>query len=256
MYSKVFTIARFTIIESLRNRFLLLSFLVIAVSFALVEFIGDLAITEHRVTQVAILAAFLRMSAVVIITLFVVSSSVRELNDKTLEMILAMPVPRGSYYLGKLFGYLYIAALVSVIFAVLLLLYADPEQVVIWSISLFFELILVVALSLVMLFTFNQVPSALMGVFIIYGASRIATSIFLISKYPIIAHTSAAQKFMDGLIEVMTWLLPDLHRFTQTEWLAYNTAEWGNLLPLLGQTIIYLVFLSFIALFDFYRKNF
>ena len=143
MHSKVFTIARFTIIESLRNRFLLLSFLVIAVSFALVEFIGDLAITEHRVTQVAILAAFLRMSAVVIVTLFVVSSSVRELNDKTLEMILAMPVPRGSYYLGKLFGYLYIAALVAVIFAVLLLLYADPEQVVIWSLSLFFELILI-----------------------------------------------------------------------------------------------------------------
>jgi ABC-type Na+ efflux pump permease subunit len=256
MYSKVFTIARFTIIESLRNRFLLLSFLVIAVSFALVEFIGDLAIAEHRVTQVAILAAFLRMSAVVIVTLFVVSSSVRELNDKTLEMILAMPVPRGSYYLGKLFGYLYIAALVSVIFAVLLLLYADPEQVVIWSISLFFELTLVVALSLVMLFTFNQVPPALMGVFIIYGASRIVTSVFLMSKYPIIAHTSAAQKFMDGIIEVMTWLLPDLHRFTQTEWLAYNTAEWSSLLPLLGQTSIYLIFLSFIALFDFYRKNF
>ena len=256
MVSKVFTIARFTIIESLRNRFLLLTFLVIAVSFALVEFIGDLAIAEHRVTQVAILAAFLRMSAVVIITLFVVSSSVRELNDKTLEMILAMPVPRVSYYLGKLVGYLYIAALVSVIFAVLLLLYADPEQVVIWSISLFFELTLVVALSLVMLFTFNQVPSALMGVFIIYGASRIVTSIFLMSKYPIIAHTSAAQKFMDGIIEVMTWLLPDLHRFTQTEWLAYNTAEWSSLIPLLGQTIIYLIFLSFIALFDFYRKNF
>jgi len=256
MYSKVFTIARFTIIESLRNRFLLLSFLVIAVSFALVEFIGDLAIAEHRVTQVAILAAFLRMSAVVIVTLFVVSSSVRELNDKTLEMILAMPVPRGSYYLGKLFGYLYIAALVSVIFAALLLLYADPEQVVIWSISLFFELTLVVALSLVMLFTFNQVPPALMGVFIIYGASRIVTSVFLMSKYPIIAHTSAAQKFMDGIIEVMTWLLPDLHRFTQTEWLAYNTAEWSSLLPLLGQTSIYLIFLSFIALFDFYRKNF
>ena len=256
MHSKVFTIARFTIIESLRNRFLLLSFLVIAVSFALVEFIGDLTITEHRVTQVAILAAFLRMSAVVIVTLFVVSSSVRELNDKTLEMILAMPVPRGSYYLGKLFGYLYIAALVAVIFAVLLLLYADPEQVVIWSLSLFFELTLVVALSLVMLFTFNQVPSALMGVFIIYGASRIVTSVFLMSQYPIIAHTSAAQKFMDGIIEVMTWLLPDLHRFTQTEWLVYNTAQWSSLLPLLGQTIIYLILLSFIALFDFYRKNF
>jgi len=28
------------------------------------------------------------------------------------------------------------------------------------------------------------------------------------------------------------------------------------LIPLFGQTVIYLVFLSFIALFDFYRKNF
>jgi len=256
MFSQIFTISRFTLIESLRNRLLLLSFLVIGISFGLVEFIGDLAITEHRVTQVAILAAFLRMSAVVIVTLFVVSSTVRELHDKTLEMILAMPIHRGSYYLGKLLGYLHIALLVSVIFGALLLLYAAPDQVAIWVISLFLELILVVALSLVMLFTFNQVPSALTGVLIIYGASRIATSIFLMSKYPIIAHTSMSQKFMDGFVELLTWLLPDLHRFTQTEWLAYNTAEWPMLWPLFVQTVIYLVFLSFIALFDFYRKNF
>jgi len=260
MFSKVLTISLFTIIESLRNRLLMLSFLVIGISFGLIEFIGDLAITEHRVTQAAILAAFLRMSAVVIVTLFVVSfvvsSTVRELHDKTLEMILAMPIHRGSYYLGKLIGFFHVAALVAVIFAALLLLYADPEQVAIWAISLFFELVLVVALSLVMLFTFSQVPSALTGVFIIYGTSRIATSIYLMSKYPIVAHTTTAQKFMDGFIELLTWLLPDLHRFTQTEWLTYNTAEWSVLLPLFGQTIIYLVFLSFIALFDFYRKNF
>ncbi|MDT8282146.1 MAG: ABC transporter permease [Gammaproteobacteria bacterium] len=256
MFSQVLTISRFTIIELLRNRLLLLSLLVIGISFSMVEFIGDLAITEHRVTQIAILAAFLRLSAVIITTLFVVSSSVRELHDKTLEMILAMPIQRGTYYLGKLIGYFYIAALVSVVFAALLVLYADPEQVVIWAISLFFELILVVVLSLVMLFTFNQVPSALTAVFIIYGASRIVTSMLLMVKYPIIAHTSVAQKFMDGFIEFITWLLPDLHRYTQTEWLTYNTADWALLLPLLGQTVIYLLLLSFIALFDFYRKNF
>lgn len=253
---QIITISRFTIIESLRNRLLLLCFIVLGISFALVEFIGDLAITEHRVTQVAILSAFLRMSAVVIVTMFVVSSSVRELHDKTLEMILAMPIRRGTYYLGKLLGFMHIAVLVALIFSLLLFVYADAEAVMIWTISLVFELILVVALSLVMLFTFNQVPSALAGVFIIYGASRIVSSIYLMSKYPIIAHTSMAQKFMDGIIEVMTWLLPDLHRFTQTEWLTYHTADWSLLAPLFGQTLIYLVFLSFIALFDFYRKNF
>lgn len=256
MFSQILTISKFTFIESLRNRLLLLSFLVIGISFGLVEFIGDLAITEHRVTQVAILAAFLRMSAVVIVTLFVVSSTVRELQDKTLEMILAMSIHRGSYYLGKLIGYFHIALLVSMVFGALLLLYADPEQVTIWVISLFLELILVVALSLVMLFSFNQVPSALASVLLIYGASRIASSILLMAQNPIVAHTSMAQKFMDGFITLLTWLLPDLHRFTQTEWLAYSTAEWSVLLPLLTQTAIYLLLLSFIALFDFYRKNF
>ncbi|MGD8802211.1 MAG: ABC transporter permease, partial [Gammaproteobacteria bacterium] len=97
MFSKIFTISKFTIIEAVRNRLLWLSLLVVAISFGLVEFIGELAIAEHRVTQVALLAAFLRLSAVVIVTMFVVSSSVRELQDKTLEMILAMPLHRSSY---------------------------------------------------------------------------------------------------------------------------------------------------------------
>ena len=84
----------------MRNRLVWLTLLVIAISFGLIEFIGDLAVVEHRETQVAILAAFLRLSAMVIITLFVVTSTVRELQDKTLEMILAMSVRRSSYYLG------------------------------------------------------------------------------------------------------------------------------------------------------------
>lgn len=256
MFSKIFTISKFTIIESMRNRLLWLSLLVVAISFGLVEFIGDLAITEHRVTQVAVLAAFLRLSAVVIVTMFVVSSTVRELQDKTLEMILAMPIHRSSYYLGKLIGFLHVSIIIAIIFSSLLLLYAAPVQVLIWGLSLFFELVLVVALGLVMLFTFNQIPAAITGVFVIYAAARSATSIYLMSKYPIISHTTMSQKFMDGFIELLTWLLPDLHRFTQTEWLAHNTGSFQLLLPVISQSLIYLALLSAIALFDFYRKNF
>ena len=76
------------------------------------------------------------------------------------------------------------------------------------------------------------------------------------AKYPVISHTTIAQKFMDGFIEMMTWLLPDLHRFTQTEWLTRATTDWSLLLPVLGQTAIFLGLLSMVALFDFYRKNF
>ena len=240
----------------MRNRLLWLSLLVVAISFGLIEFIGDLAITEHRVTQVAILAAFLRLSAVVIVTMFVVSSTIRELQDKTLEMILAMAIHRGTYYLGKLAGFILVSVIIAVIFSTMLLLYADADQVVIWGLSLVLELMLVVALGLVMLFTFNQIPAAIAGVFIIYAAARAATSIYLMAKYPIISHTTLAQKFMDGFVELLTWLLPDLHRYTQTEWLAYGTGSFDLLTPIVAQTVVYLLLLSGVALFDFYRKNF
>jgi ABC-type Na+ efflux pump permease subunit len=188
--------------------------------------------------------------------MFVVSSSVRELQDKTLEMILAMPLHRSSYYVGKLIGFLQVSMIIALVFSVLLLLYASSDQVLIWGLSLFFELIIVVALGLVMLFTFNQIPAAITGVLVIYAAARSATSIYLMSKYPIISHNTISQKFMDGFIEILTWLLPDLHRFTQTEWLAHNTGSFQLLVPVMTQSMIYLVLLSAVALFDFYRKNF
>ena len=256
MLTHIKTISKFTIIEAMRNRLVLLTLLVMGISFGMIEFIGDLSITERRVTQVAILAAFLRLSAMVIITMFVVTSTVRELHDKTLEMILAMSVRRSSYYFGKLIGFSYVVVLVSILFMFMLLVYAPAEQVLIWGLSLMLEMMLVVAFALVMLFSFNQIPSALTGVFVLYAASRTATSIYLMSKYPIIPHDTLAQEFMDGFIEVLTWLLPDLHRYTQTEWLAYGTAQWSDLPPLAVQTFIYLLLLSSLSLFDFHRKNF
>lgn len=256
MISKIVTIAKFTIVESMRNRLLWLSLLITAVSFGMTEFIGDLAITEQRATQVAVLAAFLRVSAVVVVALFVVSSTLRELQDKTLAMILAMPIPRSSYYLGKLIGFFLISLFVAVIFSSLLLLYASVDQVLIWCISLFFELVLVIAFGLVMLFSFRQIPAALTGVFIFYVASRSIASIYLMSKYPIIPQATVSQQFFDGFIAVLSWLLPDLSRFTQTEWLVQNSAKLDSLLPVMGQSMVYLTLLSAIALFDFYRKNF
>ena len=256
MLTHILTISKFTIIEAMRNRLIVLTLLVMAISFGMIEFIGDLALIEHREIQVAILAAFLRLASMLIITLFVVTSTVRELQDKTLEMILAMSVRRSSYYLGKLIGFFHVVFVVSLLFSSMLLLYAPAEQVLIWAVSLILEMMIVVAFSLVMLFTFNQIPSALTGVFILYAASRTTTSIYLMSKYPVISHDTIAQQFMDGFIAMLTWVLPNLHQYTQTDWLTYGTAEWSLLPPLAMQTAIYLVLLSFLSLFDFHRKNF
>ena len=131
MISQILIISKFTIIESMRNRLLWLSLLIMIIGFVMVEFVGDLAITEHRATQLAVLAVFLRLSAVLLVALFVVSSSLREIQDKTLEMILAMAIRRSSYYLGKLLSYIQLAILIGLVFGLILLVYSHFEQVLI-----------------------------------------------------------------------------------------------------------------------------
>ena len=224
--------------------------------FFVIEFIGELTLTEHRETQLTLLAVYLRMSAVILVCLFVVSNTVREMQDKMLEMIIALPLHRSSYFLGKLVGFSVLAVLVSVLFSLELMLYSDLQPVAIWGVSLALELCLVVAISLLMVFSFNQVPAAIAGVLVLYIASRLMTMFWLMAKAPIVTHTTLAEKFMDGFIEMLSWILPDLSLFTRTQWLLDFDVSGAVLLPLFIQTVIYLTLLSMVAMFDFYRKNF
>lgn len=256
MLTHINIIAKYTLIESGRNRLLLLLTLIMLGGFFMVEFVGNLTLTEHRQTQVALLAAFMRLAAVALMSLFAVSSSIRELHDKMMEMVLALPVHRYSYYLGKLTGFVIVAGLIACLFGLELLIYAEPEPVFVWCLSLWFELVLVSAISLLMVFSFKQIPSALAGVLVIYSASRVIASLTLMAAHPIIKHTAPAEIFMDSFITSLGWVLPDLSRFTQTQWLLAGVVDASILIPQFFSTAVYLALLSMIALFDFYRKNF
>ena len=251
-----FTIARFTVIEAIRNRLLWLALVIVIGGFGFAEFLGDLAITEHRQIQVSILSSFLRISSVVLIALIVVTSAMRELQDKTLELILSLAISRSSYFFGKLLGFSLISLLVVALIGLVLFFYADAAAVLFWLVSLFCEILLVTSLCLVMLFTFKQIPSALAAVFLFYALARSIASMQLIAEDPIIKFQGIGQQFINGFIDLLAWLLPSLHHFAQTKWLVYNSMTSSELINILLQTLIYLLLLSGVALFDFYRKNF
>src|SRR4051812_40153853 len=107
----VTTLARMTVLEALRERLLWLAALVVVAAAALAQFLHQVAITESREIQTAVVAALLRMSAVFIVAIVVISGMAREVNDKVTELLLSFPVPRSRYVLGKLLGYAAVAAL-------------------------------------------------------------------------------------------------------------------------------------------------
>lgn len=254
--SAAMAVAAFTVREAFKNRLLSLTLVVLIASFGLSQFIGDLAITESTETKVALLGAFLRLFAVFITSLFVTMSMARELQDKGFDLMLSMPFPRAAYYFGRLFGYSATALVIAVLIALVLSIDTGPRVgVVIWLISLGCELLLVASLSVLCLLTFNQPTAGISVVMGFYLMSRAIASIQLIGQSPVLDSGAFSQQFMSVLVDFIAFLLPELHRFTQSQWLAYDTARWADLLPIIAQTLAYELLLVGAGLFDLYRKN-
>lgn len=245
----------FTLLEALRNRLLWLVLAVVLIGVGLAEFLGSVAITETRQIQSGVVGALLRVASVFILSLFIITSVVREFNDKGVELVLSLPVPRSSYLLGKVIGFSGLAALVALFCGLSLLIYAPPLQVIIWTLSLCMELLIVTALSLLCLFTFSQVTVALSAVMAFYLLSRSITAIQLMAHFPIVSSDSLAQTVIVGFLDGLAFVLPALDRFTLSAWLVYHDASWSVLAPIIGQTTIYATLLCAAAMFDLYRKN-
>ena len=213
-FGAITAIASYTLLEAVRNRLVYLAVGLVLLGFVLVEFVSEVAITESVEFQSAFLGGFLRACSVLVVSLFVVTSIVREFNDKVLELVLSLPIPRSSYFLGKLLGFCAFSLLIAALFSAALLLYAPASAAIFWGLSLWCELALVVALSLLCLFTFSQVTLALSAVFAFYILARSMTAFQLMADSPLLHSRSAAQQLMNGLMDGIAFLLPDLDRFT------------------------------------------
>lgn len=255
MFMPPVAIAFYTVLEGLRNRLLWLLALFVIAGFALTEFIGELAITETVQFQSALLGSYFRLCGVFMVSLFVVTSMVREFDEKGLELVLSLPVTRVQYYIGKLVGFCVLALSTGIIFSMCLLLYAPPLQVLLWGSSLGCELLIITAFSLLCLFTFNQVPLALSAVMGFYVLSRTIGAFQLMAAGSMMNTDTLSQQVITVLIDGIAFVLPELQRFASTEWLVYHTGRWEALLPIVGQSLIYISLLAGASLFDLYRKN-
>lgn len=254
MSRAVFTIARFTLLEAARARLTRLLLLVLLAAFGGSLFLNEIAIADSQRIQTAFLAASLRPASVFVLSLFIISSLSREFNEKGLELILSLDLPRASYVLGKQLGFMGIALLLAGTVSLLLMTFAPPEQALLWGLSLLGELWIMAALSLFCLLTFSQIMPAMSLVLGFYLLARSMTAIQLIGHTPL-NQTAPAQQFMVHAIDGIALLLPHFDTFTQTAWLVNASGNWSQLGPIALQTLIYLALLVAGALFDLSRRN-
>ena len=249
------TLARITLIEAVRNRLLWLAAAIIVMALGLAQFLSQVAITESREIQIALLAAPLRVAAVFMVAVFVITSTVREFNDKIVELLLSLPAPRSFYYLGKFAGYAAVAAIVALLSALPLAPFAGTPGLVLWTASLFCELLIVAAISLFCVLSFAQVVPAFAAVAGFYLLSRSMGAMQIIAGAPL-QEPTFADRAVRIIVELIALVLPSLDRMTQTAWLIGPSPGASVLGGVLGQTSIYLLLIGAASLFDLYRRNF
>jgi len=256
MDSRIATIARYTLLEALRTRLPLLVAGALVALLASSYFIESISVAEGARFQTGFYAASARLACVFIALITVLVSMARESNDKGTEVLLALDLPRSYYLLGKLAGFLAIAALIAVAAAVPLAWLAAPQAVAQWAVSLGLELAIVVTLALFCIITFNQLTPAASFVLAFYLLARSLTAIRLMGAHPLAGADTLSHQVIQYLVEILALVMPALDAWTRTAWLVNEPAAWSALLQLAGQSAVYIALLAAAAMFDFYRKNF
>jgi ABC-type transport system involved in multi-copper enzyme maturation permease subunit len=256
MYRQIATIARYTLLEALRTRLPSLVLAAIVLFAAAGFFVQEIAITESLRLQTGFYAASMRLAAVFMAGLYVLASVTREFNDKGLDIALALDLPRSSYVLGKLAGFLAISVLIAAAVSAPLAFFAAPAAVMQWALSMAFELALVIALALFCVITFSQLMPAASFVLAFYLLARSLTAIRLMSAQPLTGADTLSHQIIDWLVEALALAMPALDEWTRTAWLVNQGANWSDIGILACQSALYVALLTAAAMFDFYRKNF
>ena len=253
--SHIATIARYTLLEAFRTRLPWLCAIVLAFVFAAAWFIQQLAITESARLQTAFAAAATRFAAVFVLSLHVISSMVREFNDKGLELTLSFALRRSHYILGRLAGFVLIAWLLALGASLPQFALAPLEAAAQWGLSLALELALMAALSVFCIVTFTQLMPAASFVCGFYLLARALTAIRLMSDTPAIGGDTVSHRVIGMLVDALALVMPALDRFAPAAWLVDATASWQALGENAVQALVYTALLAAAAVFDFYRRN-
>ena len=252
--NQVLTIARFTVLEAVRTRLPWIALAILALLFLSSLFVQHIAVTESARMQTGFLAAAVRFASVIVLSLHVAGSMVREFNDKNVDLLLSLDLPRAGFYLGKFLGFAAIAVGLASL-ATLTLLAAGPGiGLAWWGISLALELILVASLALFCVITFAQVMPAISFVLAFYLLARSISAVRLLSASPLVAADSWTNRTVAAFADALAWCLPNLDRFTATTWLVDGGG--ASALGFIAlQSFVYASLLVLAGLFDLYRKN-
>ena len=250
----VAVLVRSVVLEARRGGLPWLALGAVAIGVGLAAFVSQVALAESRALQAALLAAVWRACAVFLVAALVTASTLREIQDKGLELMLSLPLSRSTQYLARLAGYAFCGAALAVAFALPMLAWAAPGAVLMWGVSLAFEAALVAAAALFFAMTLQQFVPAITATAGLYLLGRSIGAIQAMAAAHL-GEPSAASRIAQYAVDAIALLLPRLDAVTRTAWLLYEPPAATSYAAAIASLVLYALLLAAGGLFDFQRRS-
>lgn len=255
--NQLLIIAKYTLIEAYRRSFILLFLIGIMACVALAAYAASLALADKQATLAAFYAAAVRMMGVMVTGVYLILTEIRNLESGNAFIWLGLPISRLQYLLEKLLAYSVLVS-VLVLFIALPLFWMGTESAVIlrWLLGFYFELLIVVALSLLLSCLFRQALISLFAFMPVYLFARSALEFYHYSSNIITSGGGGFEPALAWFIKLSTFLVPKLELFASAGWILHNETPGASLSLVWPQALLFFALLIVIALDRLNRRGF
>ncbi len=250
----LFTVSKYTILEVYRSK-LMVSLLFIAFGLILISYVAsEFAYGAPGKVSLDVGIGVLGISNL-IIAIFIGSTLLsKEIEQRTLYMIISRPISRSSFLVGKILGLstvLFLNSLILGILSVVLYLFhgGDYQPLFYWCIQfLFIESFVILLFAVLFSLITNTTLSVLYSIMIFIAGHAInETSKILFAKISTLFST---------ILEVSFFILPNLYKLNLKDYLLYQQSiSFNYLLTTQLYFAVYITSLLALIILIFRNKN-
>ena len=257
MLKQTIALFRYQLLSIVNSKILLLLAAILMVAFLLNRFVVELAIINSDTIALGLMAEFLRYSLLLVLIISISHQISQDYELNQFERLLAMPVSRGQYVLAQFLVILAVAVLVVIPMLLLMWILGDIAVATYWSLALLLELLLVGQLAVLAILSLEKLPLAVIFTIAVYFLARAIPYVDLIfAQSSQFYQEESGFQFFQAFFSLLQYVFPGVSTFAQNNAI-FDAGGYSSLLAKqLVSVFIYGLFIQFIILIDFYRKEF
>ena len=252
------SILKYILLTALRDWLYVGLFIILMTAFGLSYVLGSTALVEQDQMSIVYIAGSSRMILVVGIILFVCFHIRRSFDNKEVEFILSKSISRHKFIFSYLLGFI-IVSLIVLLPVIILLLFADTNKIGLfyWSLSLLFELLIIMTFSILASLILRSSVVAVLASLGFYIISRMMAFFVLTAKIPQnINEVANTQLFLKSFLKFLSAIFPRLDLFAKSDWLIYGMSGVSDIYIIIAGSLIYIPLMIFMSFYDFSKKQF